>query len=142
MQAIKNLRTLIKMHKLYVDEQRRVLAQKTGEAEAIMADITTTQQNLEEEKKKAAESHEGFFSIGAFIENELNNIEQLQEKLFKKEKEVAAEHAKLAGMFEELKRYEIAHEAALDEQMQKENTAEIKNYDEQASQRHFKKTKT
>lgn len=133
---MKNLQTLIKMHKLYVDEQRRVLAHKTAEANAIDEAIALLLQTLEEEKARATEQDEGNLLLGAFIGNTLKQLEKLQERRIAKEKEVVLEHDKLASMFEELKRYEIAYETALEERKEVANRKENQTYDEQSSQRH------
>lgn len=133
-----DVRTLIKMQKLYVDEQRRVLAARQAEADAIMMAIVTLQANLESEKARATEQPDAVMMIGAYIRTTLHKHEQLQRSLSAKEREVEKERAKLSVLFEELKRYEIAQEnwdaARREELAKRENLA----YDEQAGQRHHK----
>lgn len=138
---MKQLETLIKMHKLYVDEQRRVLGVKQAEADAIMMAIATLQANLEMEKERAAQTQEQevLFSIGIYIKEQLKKHERLQLDLSAKEAEVAVERDKLSAMFEELKRYEIAQENWLEEQRLAEQKAENKVYDEQSGQRHHQR---
>ncbi|MDX1922976.1 MAG: hypothetical protein SFW65_07600 [Alphaproteobacteria bacterium] len=138
---MKQLETLIKMHKLYVDEQRRVLGVKQAEADAIMMAIATLQANLEMEKERAAQTQEQevLFSIGIYIKEQLKKHERMQLDLSAKEAEVAVERDKLSAMFEELKRYEIAQENWLEEQRLAEQKAENKVYDEQSGQRHHQR---
>ncbi len=135
---MKQLETLIQMHKLYVDEQRRVLSVKLAEADAIMMAIATLQANLETEKERAAHSAEPevSYSIGMYIKEQLKKNDRLQRALSEKEREVTAERNALSVMFEELKRYEIAQEHWIEEQRKAEQTAENKTYDEQSGQRH------
>ncbi len=138
---MKQLETLIKMHKLHVDEQRRVLAARQAEADAIMMAIATLQANLELEKAKAAEitDQEVAFSFGVYIKEQLKKHERLQHDLSAKEREVDAERVKLSMMFEELKRYEIAEQHWQEEKLKSEQAAENKTYDEQSGQRHHKR---
>ncbi len=138
---MKQLETLIKMHKHYVDEQRRVLAGKQAEADAIMMAIATLQANLEMEKERASqtEEQEVLFSIGVYIKEQLKKHERMQRNLSAKEAEVHIEREKLSMMFEELKRYEIAQQNWEEEQRLAEQKAENKVYDEQSSQRHHQR---
>ena len=138
---MKQLETLIKMHKLNVDEQRRVLAAKQAEADAIMMAIAALQANLELEKERAANSNEPevTFSIGHYIKEQLKIHDRMQRDLSEKEREVNLERNKLALMFEELKRYEIAEANWQEEQRKAEQKAENKVYDEQSGQRHHKR---
>lgn len=138
---MKQLETLIKMHKFHVDEQRRVLAAKQAEADAIMMAIATLQANLEMEKERASqtEEQEVLFSIGVYIKEQLKKHERMQRDLSAKEAEVNVEREKLSMMFEELKRYEIAQENWEEEQRLAEQKAENKVYDEQSGQRHHQR---
>ncbi|NDE91438.1 MAG: hypothetical protein EB059_09965 [Alphaproteobacteria bacterium] len=138
---MRQLETLIKMHKLYVDEQRRILAAKQGEADAILMAIAALQANLEMEKERASQTDEAdvLFSIGIYIKDQLQRHERMQRDLSAKEREVHTEREKLSVMFEELKRYEIAQENWENEQRKAEQTAENKVYDEQSGQRHHRK---
>lgn len=138
---MRQLETLIKMHKFHVDEQRRVLAAKQAEADAIMMAIATLQANLEMEKERASqtEEQEVLFSIGVFIKEQLKKHERMQRDLSAKEAEVNVERDKLSMMFEELKRYEIAQENWEEEQRLAEQKAENKVYDEQSGQRHHQR---
>lgn len=138
---MRQLETLIKMHKHHVDEQRRILAARQAEADAIIMAIAALQANLEMEKERAAQSDEPeiTYSIGLYIKEQLKKHERMQRDLSAKEAEVNAEREKLSVMFEELKRYEIAQEHWLDEQRKAEQAAENKTYDEQSSQRHHKR---
>lgn len=133
-----DVRTLIKMQKLYVDEQRRVLAARQTEADTIMMAIATLQANLESEKARASEQPDAAMMIGAYIRTALHRHDQLQRDLSAKEREVEKERAKLSVLFEELKRYEIAQENWDKAQREELAKRETLSYDEQAGQRHHK----
>lgn len=139
----RDISQLIKMHKLYVDEQRRVLADKQRDVDVLMMEIAALQANLEIEKEKAAENGQGesHFTLGAFIENSLRKNEKLQRALSQKERVVEVERDKLSQMFEELKRYEIAQENWNVAYETFERKAEESAYDERAGQQHQRKTK-
>ncbi len=138
---MKQLETLIKMHKLNVDEQRRVLAARQAEADAIMMAIAALQANLELEKERATQSSEPeiTFSIGLYIKEQLKKNDRLQRELSEKEHQVNVERNKLSLMFEELKRFEIAESNWQEEQRIAEQKAENKVYDEQSGQRHHQR---
>lgn len=139
---MRDLHTLIKMQKLYVDEQRRALAQKRAEADQVTMAIVSLQANLEMEMLKAAENGqagEGNLLLGAFIKKEKLRHEQLQRALSAREREVEAERQKLSVLFEELKRYEIAQKSRDEEARLEAQRRETATYDEQAGQRHYKK---
>lgn len=139
---MRQLETLIKMHKFFVDEQRRVLTEKQSEANSLMMAIAALQANMETEKERAAqrEQQEGSFVLGAYINEQLKRHAKLQQDLSEKEREVELERQKLSLLFEELKRYEIAQKNWQEEQDALARKTETKTYDEQASNRHHRGT--
>lgn len=138
----RDIRTLIQLHKLRVDEQRRALAQRQREADELIAAMAALEAALEVEKMKAAEQQlagNELFNFGAYVEKELNRWELFRNALARKEEEVALEREKLALVFEELKRYEIAQESWNAEYAAEQKKLEAQTLDEQASQRHHRK---
>lgn len=139
---MRDLHTLIKMQKLKVDEQRRALADKQREVDGILMAIATSEAAMETEKALAAEQHGGhqdrMVSLGAYIKNELARQATLRRNLSIAERRVDKEREKLAVLFEEQKRYEIAQENWDKEKREEEAARENFEYDEQASQRHHK----
>jgi flagellar FliJ protein len=132
---MRELQTLIKMHKLQVDQQRRVLGERQKEADLLVANIAALQAGLEAEKERANSDPESYFQLGPYIKSELARQQKLQRSLLVKEKEVDKERDTLALMFEELKRYEIA-EANWQEQHAAElQKRETQSYDELAGVR-------
>ncbi|HVY12954.1 MAG TPA: hypothetical protein VHB73_05255 [Alphaproteobacteria bacterium] len=133
---MRDVQTLIKMQKLYVDEQRKVLAEKQRQADALHAALRDLEDNLEAEKKGEGAHKEGSFLIGAFIRRELSRKEDLASALTQTRREIEVSREKLALLFEELKRFEIVQEnwdeQAAAERLRNENAA----YDEQAGTRH------
>lgn len=135
---MRDLHTLIKMQKLKVDEQRRALADKQREVDGILMAIATSEAALETEKALAAEQQDRMVSLGAYIKNELARQATLRRNLAIAERRVDKEREKLAVLFEEQKRYEIAQENWDKEKREEEAARESFEYDEQASQRHHK----
>jgi flagellar export protein FliJ len=138
---MRDIHTLIKMQKLYVDEQRKVLAAKQREADSIVAALAAIATELENEKKTEAANKEGGFILGAFIRRELDRKEELEGKLVLVNKEVDVEREKLAVLFEELKRYELIQENWDEEEQKRLDHQEKLVYDEQAGTRHHEREK-
>lgn len=136
----RDITTLIDMQKLAVDQQRRVLAEKQKQVDELMMALATLQANLEIEKAKAAaEGGEGNFLIGPYIKHELYRQEEFQKAISRAERDVDEERQRLALLFEEMKRYEIAQEqwdAVHEAELRKR---EEQGYDEQAGQRHHRR---
>jgi flagellar FliJ protein len=132
---MRELETLIKMHKLQVDQQRRVLAERQKEADTLTAMLAELHAALEAEKEKAKDDPESYFQIGPYIKKELDRQAKLKRNLLLKEKEVDAERDKLAVMFEELKRYEIAETNWQEQRKAELQKRETQSYDELAGVR-------
>jgi flagellar protein FliJ len=137
---MRDVKTLIKMQKLYVDNQRKILAAKQREADALVEAIVELKANLENEKKGEAAKREGAFIMGAFIRKELHRQEDLEEALVKTNRMIEVEREKLSLLFEELKRYELIQENWDEEEKKKNERLETLAYDEQAGTRHQRKT--
>lgn len=137
----RNIRTLIKLNKLHVDEQRRVLAIKQSEADALMATLAALQNEVEEEKNRAGRNEDSAYAFGAYIAAALKQQDELQHRISAKEREVAVEREKLAVLYEELKRTEIAQENWDREFAEAEALKEVKETDERASDLHQRKEK-
>jgi chromosome segregation ATPase len=137
----RNIRTLIKLNKLHVDEQRRVLAIKQNEADALMAALAALQNEVEEEKNRAGRNEETAYVFGAYIAAALEKQDELQHKISAKEREVAVEREKLAALYEELKRVEITQKKWDTEFAEAEAQKEIRETDERASDLHQRKEK-
>lgn len=139
---MRDVKTLIKMQKLFVDEQRRALAEKQRRADALSNAIIELQENLESEKKnEAAASKEGSFILGAFIKKELHRRHEMEAALVITKREIEVEREKLSKLFEELKRFEIVQENWDEEDETKRRREENLTYDEQAGTRHQRKEK-
>jgi flagellar export protein FliJ len=133
---MRDVKTLIKMQKLYVDEQRRVLADKQRRVDAIEKAIADLIANMDFERQNEAASQEGAFLLGAFIKKELARKHDLENALVIAKREIEVEREKLAQLFEELKRFEIVQENWDEEEKTQRRTEENLNYDEQAGTRH------
>ncbi len=135
---MRDFHTLIKVQKFHLDQQRQVLAARQAEADAIIMAIAMLQANLETEKARAAANPEANINVGIFIKAELERHIRLQSDLSAKEREIDVEREKLALLFEELKRYEIAQETRDREARAEEEKQENFELDELGGQRHHK----
>ncbi|MDR3450515.1 MAG: flagellar FliJ family protein [Alphaproteobacteria bacterium] len=127
--AVKSLETLIKLQKTFVDEQRIHLARLQDNLEAIDNRIVELEirkaRELEAARDEAARATYGAF-LGAMVE---------QGRALEKDRQTAAlavkiAQEKLAELFEEQKRYEIAEEQRLATEAKKERRRETIDLDE------------
>jgi hypothetical protein len=136
--AIKSLATLIKLQKTFVDEQRQVLTTLQERLEQIELSIA----QLEIRKTcelEAARDLQASATYGAFLKTLI-----VQERALEKERQTAAMAVKiaqdrLAELFEEQKRYEIAEEQRIETETREELRRERLNLDEIGSIMHERK---
>ncbi len=126
----KSFRTLIKLQKTLVDEQRQHLAMLRERHAQIEAQIVQLQIMKAREQAAAARDPITRMTYGAFIksvlvkERELEQHRQIAAMAVKKAQE------KLSELFEEQKRYEIAEEQRLKEIAAEERRKETLMLDE------------
>ncbi len=130
---MKSLVTLIKLQKTYVDEQRLVLVKLQEQLQAIQNKILAAHALQEQQKELLHKNPDMGLTYGDYLEQYLKKLE-----LFEKEKDTmkyAIELAldKLAGLFEEQKRYEIAQRQRDEEEKRIEADRETKILDEVGS---------
>jgi hypothetical protein len=127
---MKSLATLIKLQKTYVDEQRLHLAKLQARLEQIVRDIALHEIMKAREQVAAEQHREARATYGAFLKAAVKKGRELE-----KERQTAA-HAveiardKLAQLFEEQKRYELAEAARLEAEAKEERRKERIELDE------------
>lgn len=138
---MKNLRTLIKLQKQKVDEQRLVVAR----LQTQLDEVHRGQNALEEEKRKQEELVHKDPDLGMTYGDYISSYMFRRDEMAKKEQAIlySLELArdKLAELFEEQKRYEISLQNKLEEQAQEEKRRERIEMDEIGSQAHERKLK-
>jgi len=138
---MKNLKTLVKLQKTKVDEQRIVLLK----VQTILDEIIISIENLEKDKKKQEELLHKEPEVGMTYADYLNQYINKKEHLHKKKEstQYAVDLARnqLAELFEEQKRYEIALQKRIDEAKQEEQRKERLYLDEVGSTSFLRKKK-
>lgn len=127
--AIKSLATLIQLQKTLVDEQRVLLARLQDDLDRIEHKLAAFKVQMVREAE-AARAYEASGSYGAFVKQML-----VVEKALEKEKRTATTAVKiaqgrLASLFEEQKRYEIAEERRIEAEAKEELRRENLELDE------------
>lgn len=133
---MKTLETLIKLQKSLIDEQRQHLARLQDHLDNVLHRIA----ELEVEKAReqlAAEAHpEARTTYGAYVRRAADRGKQLEIERVAAQQAVDIAHARLAEMFEEQKRYEIAEEARLEAEAREESRREGLQMDEVGGMTH------
>jgi flagellar biosynthesis chaperone FliJ len=136
---MKSLATLIKLQKTRVDEQRLMLAKLQARLEDIEKAITSLEIKKAREQIVVQENAESRTTYGAFLKKAVQDGRELE-----KQREIAAAaveiaRQKLAVLFEEQKRYEIAEEMRIEAEEREERHRETIELDEIGSVRHVRK---
>ncbi len=127
---MKSLKTLIKVQKSRVDEQRLLVASLQEQLTRVENDIRQLEQQKEEQKKLVGKNPELGLTYGAYIKEATVKSRALEKK--RKTAEMAVQIAldKMAELFEEQKRYEIAEENRIEEERREEARKERITLDE------------
>jgi flagellar FliJ protein len=136
--AIKSLAILIKLQKTRVDEQRIHLNHLQERLEQIDNKIAQVEIRKAREQE-AAQNGEARLTYGAFAKAMV-----AEGRVLEKERQTAAmavkiAHDKLAELFEEQKRYEIAEQQRIDVEVRAERRRETIELDEIGGMRHERK---
>ena len=106
-----DLATLIRLHKLELDEKRRVLAAieaRVSEAQAVRRALDA---EMAAEKERAQATFEGGLTLGAYTKAALKRREQLDARIAQLLREAEAAREVVREAFAEVKRFELAKEA-------------------------------
>lgn len=124
------LDTLIKMQKVYVDEQRLFLAELHARRQAFEDAIKALKELAEEQRRLLREKPEMGLTYGAFLVRHVKRVEALEKERALLDREIVCALDKLAALFEEQKRYEIAKEQREEERARQEAARETAVLDE------------
>lgn len=133
---MKSLATLIKLQKTYVDEQRQQVARLLDQLSMMDKKIAALEILKAREEVAASQSHEARTTYGAFLKSVI-----LKSREFERDRRTAAEAVqiaqdKLAELFEEQKRYEVAEENRIKAEEAKTRRRETLALDEIGSVSH------
>lgn len=138
---MKSLATLIKLQKTRVDEQRLVVAKMQEQLAIILQQIADLEAEQECQRILLHQDSSFALTYGEYVKRALRQREGLERK--KKAAEYAVQLAldKLAEVFEEQKRYEIAEQNRLEQAAQEEQRRETQMLDEVGSVSFIRKKK-
>jgi len=130
MKKRKSFKTLIKLQKTLVDEQRQLLARLYDYQEKIEAQIAQFQIMKIKEQELAAKNPALKLTYGAFVKALVVKERELENERQRAALAIKIAQDKLAELFEEQKRYEIAEEQRLEEEAKEERRLETIMLDE------------
>jgi flagellar biosynthesis chaperone FliJ len=128
--AVKSLATLIKLQKTYVDEQRQQVARLQDRLAQIEKAIKDLEAQKVREQAAARKSVENSITFGQFIKLAIKRGRELEKERQTAQAAVEIALGKLAELFEEQKRYEIAEERRVEEERRTERRLETIRLDE------------
>ncbi len=107
---MKNLTTLVRLHKWRIDESTRKLADLDSLATRFRGQIADIGDALAAEAPLAAASVESAASYSNFLQVEIGRRRTLEQSLVDLEREIVCAREQIAAAFRELKSYEITLE--------------------------------
>lgn len=138
---MRTLKTLIKLQKTRVDEQRQILAKLQDALSLIEERMMQLEIDMAREQVVAQENEEARESLGAYLKACVQKARDLEKQ--RHAAIIAVDEARegLIQLFEEQKRYEIALTAQEAEQLAEEKHNERLELDEIGGTRHARQTK-
>jgi flagellar biosynthesis chaperone FliJ len=136
---MKSLATLIKLQKTRVDEQRQILAKLQERLQEIENDIALLEIKKAREQAAAEEHTEARMTYGAFLKVAVREGRALEKQRAAALASIEVARAKLAELFEEQKRYEIAAASRQSTEDREERRRETIELDEVGSVTYIRK---
>jgi flagellar protein FliJ len=124
------LDTLIRLHRWHVDEHRRRVAEFEQLVEKLRAELTRLTAEQANEQDFVQRSEEIAYSYGAYAGAMIERRRKLEQSLVEAERQTAQAREKLAEVYQEAKRYEIASARRLLNQRRQAERIEQQNMDE------------
>ncbi len=138
---MRSLATLIKLQKTYVDEQRLQLAKLQEQLEQIQQRIVQHEILMAREQVAAQKNEEARATYGAFLSAAVAKSRALEKERQTAVAAIEAARARLAELFEDQKRYEIAEEGRQQAEAAEERKRERIAFDEVGSISFIRKNK-
>lgn len=138
---MRGLKTLVKLQKTRVDEQRQVLAKLQTHLDRVNKDIVNFEAIKERERIIFKRNPELGMTYGEFVKFAIVRTQELEKSRKAAESAVEMARDRLAQLFEEQKRYEIAIENRKAEIKKEENRRETVTFDEIGSVSYARKMK-
>lgn len=126
---MKGLESMIRLQKWHVDEKRR----QVGEMEGLLIDLKGRAKALEDEilrEQDIAAEAPLASSYGFYAQAAIQRRETIQKSIAEIVAKIEIARDELSELFQEMKRYEIAHDRRLDERAYKARKIEQAELDE------------
>jgi len=138
---MKSLATLIKLQKTHVDEQQLVLAKMREQLALVVAQVEALCDEQEQQRQLLHENPDLSLTYGEYVKNVIKKMEVLEKKKKAAEYAVDIAHQRLAEVFEEQKRYELAEQNRIEEEEREQQRRETHTLDEVGSISFIRKKK-
>ena len=103
---ISALKTLTRIQKFQIDEQRKILSELQEKQDILQAQLEQLNRDFEQEKE-FARNNAGVGDFGAYVKRYMQQRENLEMQIAVLEKKIEHERDVMADMFNEQKTYEI-----------------------------------
>lgn len=100
------LKTLTRIQKFQIDEQRKILSELQEKQDILQAQLEQLNRDFEQEKE-FARNNAGVGDFGAYVRRYMQQRENLEMQVAVLEKKIEHERDVMADMFKEQKTYEI-----------------------------------
>ena len=100
------MRTLTRIQKFQIDEQRKILSELQEKQDILQAQLEQLNRDFEQEKE-FARNNAGVGDFGAYVKRYMQQRENLEMQIAVLEKKIEHERDVMADMFKEQKTYEI-----------------------------------
>lgn len=130
---MKSLATLIKLQKTKVDEQRLLLAKLQEQLAAVIAQIKDIVDQQAAQRALIMQEPSMALTYESYLQNSLKQLKLLEKRKVTMEYAVNVALDKMAELFEEQKRYELAERNRLEEEEAEEQRKETHFLDEVGS---------
>lgn len=100
------LKTLTRIQKFQIDEQRKILSELQEKQDILQAQLEQLNRDFEQEKE-FARNNVGVGDFGAYVKRYMQQRENLEMQIAVLEKKIEHERDVMADMFKEQKTYEI-----------------------------------
>ena len=129
---MKPFQSQIRLHKWTVDEAQRQLGELMRLAERLRQDITNLEAEVVRERQAAVLSFEAGLTFSGYLEQVIERREKLHRSIAEVEGQIEQAREALQDAFAELKKFELAAEAAEDRAKKKRDAREQTTLDEVA----------
>ena len=134
------LKTLTRIQKFQIDEQRKILSELQEKQDILQAQLEQLNRDFEQEKE-FARNNAGVGDFGAYVKRYMQQRENLEMQIAVLEKKIEHERDVMADMFKEQKTYEIVDDQRTKRAAKEEEQKMQKVLDEIGTNRFLKNHK-